>query len=199
MIKITLPRRAPARPGFTRAGGRHWQDNLRALPYGCHPLAASIAEDEDGYCWTGETFTADRVNNAGASCVWDHDCYSPFGRGYCIPDRGTAWSFGVCVIEACDFDGMDVYCAEADDKVCEPQGEGNLSLCLERCDDPGGGMGPDHGCSRLDYACYPSVTGGGAGVCLPGCDFDADCRAFFGMVDIDCDVASGTCSPDPRL
>ena len=105
-----------------------------------------------------------------------------------------AWTDGVCAIQACDFDGMDVYCPSAEDKICEPQGDGTLSLCLERCDDPGGGSGPDHGCSRDDYACYPSALGDGSGVCYPACTITAFCRDFFHIEGANlCDNATGLC------
>ncbi len=162
--------------------------------YGCQPLLASLGEAQDGYCWNGEFLTADRVNNAGAACEWDYDCYSPFGQGWCIEET-TVWTEGMCVIQACDFAGMDAYCAEADDKICEPQEEGELSLCFERCDDPGGGSGPAHGCSRDEYACYASARGDGSGACLPACQFNSDCVNLFEREagEIECDVGTGLC------
>jgi hypothetical protein len=163
--------------------------------YGCHALADSRDLAQNGYCWTGETLTADRVNNAGAACTWDYDCFTPFGQGLCLEEATSGWTGGVCAIQACDYAGMDVYCPMPEDKICEPQGPGELSLCLERCDDPGGGKGPLHGCSRDDYACYPSALGDGSGVCYPACEFSAFCRDFFGLEGANlCDRDTGLCA-----
>jgi hypothetical protein len=159
----------------------------------CYADASDPDAVQNGFCWQPPRQSDVRERNMGGPCDSEDDCYSAYGQGICLEDDGTGWLGGTCTLLACDFPGMAAECPEPD-FFCEPTG--GAGLCLDRCTDPGGGVGPDVGCRDADYACYPTDVDG-VGVCLPSCaaqpDPDAFCDGFFGPL-LACDGDTGTCA-----
>lgn len=162
--------------------------------YSCFPDPLAIDDELNGWCGTERYNPGVSVDTLGGPCEENADCYSPYGQGFCVTERSGGGGFigGVCLFGACEFPGMEGTCPETE-FVCEPLGD--LSYCMDRCDQPGKGFGPSFGC-RDDYACYAAE--GGGGFCYPACtnqpDPDQFCDDFFGGTPT-CNEDTGICDP----
>ncbi|MEZ4287939.1 MAG: hypothetical protein R3A47_07295 [Polyangiales bacterium] len=125
----------------------------------------------NGGCFPG-AFNPTTVNNIGAACESDSECYSPFGNGVCDADFG-------CIVLDCGVPGMP-------DDVCGPAADcfvlQNQPLCIRTCS-AASDCAPSIPCVDADN---DPLTAGG--VCAPLCQSDTECRA--GQT---CDTTTGYC------
>jgi hypothetical protein len=132
----------------------------------------------NGGCVPGN-YNAVAVENVGATCTDDAQCYSPFGAGLCI--SGGVWSpSNYCTILDCAAPGMPP-------SVCGTSNQcvtlyGDVTACLENCTSASG-CNPGHACVDYDgIAATPRV-------CFPVCTATADCRS-----GETCSIPSGSMS-----
>jgi hypothetical protein len=138
---------------------------------------AGVADDPTGACVPGE-FNDVVVNNIGADCTEDSQCYSPFGQGGCAdadllcalagqPSGTCPVGFG-CTVFDCAVPGMpDDVCGA--DGECIPTEQG-FSLCVAKCSAAESCL-PGAACADLDGD--PLTLDA---VCWPFCADATECR-----------------------
>jgi hypothetical protein len=165
---------------------------------GCDPGFAcewlGAAGDPAGACLPAE-YNAVAAPNVGLPCARDGDCFSPWGRGFCLRPDGAAGD-GVCSVRQCVPDGEGapgllpgvavdpaLLCDAAAGVSCVRfDGTEERSACVRRCTAaeecvPG-------------WACVRAL-GTSIRVCAPSCTTDSDCVAGGRCLD----TTSSPCAP----
>ncbi len=129
--------------------------------------------DGNGGCVPGE-FNDVTTPNVGGPCDTDADCWSPFGRGFCIgatTDAGepTGFAEGYCTVRDCQAPGLPAgICGDGGTCVGGfDRDDPTFALCLDECTTP-------EDC-RDGYGCLEVAAGTKA--CFAGCSADTDCKA----------------------
>jgi len=168
--------------GATTGNQAAWLTNTGGCRsgYACEWNGVGAAGSPNGGCAAGN-FNAVTTNNVGASCTSNADCWSPFGKGQCVPPAadGTGFIGGYCTVVDCDAPGTP-------SNVC-----GATGTCANLFSDATGCM---RSCTsatqcRGGYACV-DVDGDAAtvgSVCTGNCTADAECRT--GQT---CNIPAGT-------
>lgn len=149
--------------GGCRDGYSCWWDGLGA---------AGVADN--GVCLPVD-FNADVTEgNVGEPCTEDTECFSPFGRGFCL--TGEGFPGGYCSVRDCAapvFTGADApsVCGEDTDGICVGGFGGDedpaFAICLDRCTSAEADCRDGFGCVEVAE---------GVRSCFPSCGADSDCR-----------------------
>jgi hypothetical protein len=159
-----------------------------------------IARDLEGACLPG-TYTAVDTVNTGAPCFRSSDCWSPYGRGFCLMPHVHA-DLGVCSVRGCMPEGegapglLPGVAVEDLASFCDPgaglscqriEGTPIVSACVDTCERAEECM--------VGWACT-QLAGAPERVCAPQCADDSDCTARGRCVDAragPCDGADRGC------
>ncbi|MEM9072531.1 MAG: hypothetical protein AAGE52_28750 [Myxococcota bacterium] len=138
--------------------------------YTCNWDGASGAGVADnGGCVPGE-FNEVTESNTGGPCTEDADCWSPFGRGFCIDENDGNFLGGYCSQRDCGAPGLPAgICGDGGECIpgFDPD-DTTFALCLDACETP-------EDC-RDGYGCI-ALTAGGNTHCFPACQEDDECKA----------------------
>ncbi len=155
--------------------------------YTCQYDGAGGVDTVNGGCVPGG-FNDITAHNTGEACADDDDCFSPFGRGFCIGETDGSFVGGYCTIRDCGAAGLPSNIC-GDGHVCVPgfdSDDPTFALCLDACDTPDD--------CRDDYGCI-DIDGSGTTVCFDACQADMDCKDAQNC-DIPAGAMSGSCVDD---
>ena len=190
----------PGDPGYAcrDAGGAGVADSG---DHACVPVRDEFWYDgtvSDGFCWRGNFRGG--TTPLGRACIYDRECVSPLGLGFCLDLVDASETF--CVSLCNDRLGRAGACGGADPSSGIATGVCYSGLCLPACDRPGEALGAN-GCPEPGEACYSLTMFGSyvavaegatapAGLCLPACYDDAWCAAAW-ATPTTCSPTSGVC------
>lgn len=146
-----------------------------------------VGSGDNGIC-VGGNYNAVTVNNVGAECARNDECYSPYGQGQCLRlSVGPVSSpSGHCTIIDCAAPGTP-------DDICGASGEciglsGDASFCVRTCESAaecaaGEACADDDGIPSTGTICYPACYG------------NEECRSGETCVPASSQSTAGVCTP----